>query len=118
LLTRSPCASTSAKSATQGGPDRVLSAFSRSLHPGDLADLDEVPIWITDIGANLSTVVLGLGQKLGAFGRPFLVGLLDVGDPDVHKRAGAVRVIWGLERDRRLVIGWIAGGCQDQHIVR
>src|SRR6266566_1195615 len=92
------------------GP-RVLSStgplrysFCR-LHPGDLADLDEMPIRVTDIGANLSPVVFGLSQELGAFGRPFLVGLLDVGDPDVHEGAGAVRVLWGFERDRRLVIG-------------
>src|SRR5438067_6117104 len=118
LPTRRLCASTSTSSATQGGPDRVLSAPSRSLHPGDLADLDEVAVWITDIGANLSPVVFGVGQELGAFGRPFLVGLLDVGNPDVHKGAGAVRVLWGFECDRRLVIGWPATGVQDQPCVR
>src|SRR6266513_4260370 len=84
------------------------------LPPGDLADFDEVPIRVTDIGANLSPVVLGLGQELGAFGRPFLVSLLDVGDPDVHKGAGAVRVLWGFDSDGGLVIGWAAAGVPDK----
>ena len=63
-------------------------------------------------------MVFGLGQELGALGRPFLVSLLDVGDPDVHEGAGAVRVLWGFERDGGLVIGWAATGVEDQPCVR
>src|SRR2546430_9679836 len=106
LPTRSPCASTSTSSATQGGPNRVLSAPSRSLHPGDLADLDEVAVGVTDISTNLAAVVLGLGQDLRPFRRPFLVSLVDVADPEVREGAGAIRVLWSFNRARGLGTAW------------
>src|SRR5437762_10461420 len=49
------------------------STFSRSSICGNsphdgLANLDQMPVPVADVGANLAAVVLGLGEELGALG--------------------------------------------------
>ena len=62
----------------RGTPTRA-SAYSE-LAPR-LAHLDEVTVGVADVGADLPAVVLGFGEELSTFGRPFLIDLRDVGHP-------------------------------------
>src|SRR5260370_2345338 len=59
-------------------------------------------------------MVLRLGEKLRAFGRPVFVGFLNVRDPDVEKGAGAVRVGRRRKGDGRLVVRGPATYVQDE----
>src|SRR5438105_2728413 len=70
---------------------------------GGLPDLDEVPVRIADVAADLRSAVLRRGQELGPAGAPLLVDLLDVGHADVQEAAHAIGVARGLERDGGLV---------------
>ena len=54
---------------------------------GGLADLDEVVVRITHVATNLSAAVDWRSEKGGPFGRPFLIDLGDVYNPDVQKGA-------------------------------
>src|SRR5215831_11597051 len=71
-------------------------------------------IGITDVGAHLAAMVLRLGQKLCAFGRPFPINPLDIGDADVEERARAIGIGWRAQRDRGFVVGRTASNVQDQ----
>jgi hypothetical protein len=51
-----------------------------------------VTVGVADVGADLASVVLWLGEELGASCRPLPVGPVDVGDPDVEEGAGAVGI--------------------------
>jgi hypothetical protein len=57
-----------------------------------LADLDEMPIRIADVAADLGSAVLRRGQELGPARAPLLVDGLDVGDADVEEAARPVGV--------------------------
>ena len=63
-------------------------------------------------------MVLRLGKKLRAFGRPIFIDLLDIRDPDVEEGAGAV----GIGRRRQghgwLIVGRAATFLQDQPFSR
>src|ERR1700744_5161975 len=77
---------------------------------GGLADLDQVPVRITDVAAQLALVLFRRREELGAAGAPVRVHRLDVRDPDVEKAAGPVQLGRGLEGDGRLVVGRGAPG--------
>jgi hypothetical protein len=70
-----------------------------------LADLDQVTVGVADVGADLASVVLWLGEKLRAPCRPLPVDLVDVGDTDVEEGAGAVGIGGRGEGDGWLVVG-------------
>jgi hypothetical protein len=61
---------------------RLLAGLPRELH-GRLADLDQVPIGIADVAADLGSAVLRRGEELGPPRAPVLINGLDVGDADV-----------------------------------
>src|SRR5438445_115193 len=82
------------------------------------ADLDQVAVWIAEVGADLAAVVFGLGKKLRSPRRPLFVRLGDVRDADVHERAGAIRIRRGRQRDRRLVVGGTPADIEDEPGVR
>jgi hypothetical protein len=67
-----------------------------------------VTVGVADVGADLASVVLWLGEELGALRRPLPVDLVDVGDTDVEEGAGAVGVGGRGEGDGRLVVGGAA----------
>src|SRR6266567_378722 len=69
-----------------------------------LADFDQVAVGIPDIRADLASMVLRLGEELGALCRPFLVGLFDVSHANVEKGACAVGVGWRRQSDGGLVV--------------
>src|SRR5215471_2857878 len=80
---------------------------------GRLPHLDQMAIRVSDVRADLAAMVLWLGEKLRASGRPFLVRLLNIRHPDVHEGAGAVRVGRGGQGHGRLVIRRPAADVQD-----
>src|SRR6202158_4144967 len=63
-------------------------------------------------------MVLRLGEKLRASGRPVFVDLLNVRDPDVEEGAGTVRIGRGGQGHGRLVIRRPAADVQDDPGVR
>src|SRR5919198_5585670 len=71
-----------------------------------LADLDQVPVGVADVAANLGSAVGRRRQELGTASAPLLVHRLDIGNPNVEKAANAVGISRGFERHRRLVVGW------------
>src|SRR5262249_18049390 len=78
-----------------------------------LPHLDQMAIRVSDVRADLADMVLWLGEKLRASGRPFFVCLLNVRHSDVHEGAGAVRVGRGGQGHGRLVIRRPAADVQD-----
>src|SRR5712691_7678395 len=85
---------------------------------GRLADLDQVAVGVSDIRADLASMVLRLSEERCALRRPFLVGLGNVGDANVEERACAVGVGWRNESDGGLVVSRTAPDIQDQPRVR
>src|SRR5437899_5248035 len=81
---------------------------------GGLTDLDEMPVGIAHIRADLAPVILGLGEELDSLAAPFVVHGGDVGDADVEERAGAGRIRWRLEDHVGLVVGRPAAFVQAQ----
>src|SRR4029077_9491280 len=69
-----------------------------------LPHLDEVPVGIANVRTYFTAVVLGLGEELGALGRPLLIDARDVRHADVEERARLIWVGRSGERDRRLVV--------------
>ena len=65
-----------------------------------LAHLDQVRIGIADVGADLASVILRLGEELGTLSGPLCIGCMDIRDAHVEEGAGAVRIGRGRERDR------------------
>jgi hypothetical protein len=63
-----------------------------------------VAVWVAEVGADLVSVVLGLGEELAATGCPGLICLANVRDADVEKGADPIRVGRRDECDRRLVV--------------
>jgi hypothetical protein len=70
--------------------------------PGHLADLDQVAVGVAEVGADLDSVIFGLGQEPGAFGRPLLVEPGDVCHAHVEEPAAAAGVGRGAETDAGL----------------
>src|SRR5439155_11066173 len=68
-------------------------------HADRLADLDQVTIRIADICADLAPVILGLGEKLDALGRPLRVQLPDVRDSNIQECTRAVGIGRNGQRD-------------------
>src|SRR3954451_24584991 len=82
-----------------------------------LADLDQVPVRVAEVAADLGLVLLRWGQELSASPAPLRVHGVDVGDPDVEEAAGHAPVARGLESDGRLVVGRAATGVDDDPAV-
>src|SRR5688500_18858355 len=82
-----------------------------------LADLDQVPIRIADVAADLASTVLWWREELGSARAPLGVDRLDVRHADVQEAARTVRVGGCLERDRRLVLGRPAADVDDDPAV-
>src|SRR6266478_1123559 len=78
------------------------------------ADLDQVAIRVTDVGADLAAVILWLGEELRALGQPLLVHPGDIRDADVEERARAVGVGRRRQCDRRFVVSWTAANIEDE----
>src|SRR5256885_7394673 len=78
------------------------------------AYLDEVAVRVADVCPYLAAVVFRLREELRSLGRPLLVRLCDVGDPDVHERADAI----GIWRDGQghcwLVVGRASAVVENQ----
>src|SRR5919204_1467208 len=92
--------------------------LGRSVHPGCLPDLDQVAVRVAEVAPDLGGALLWRGEELGSASGPFLVDRLDVRDADVQEGAHAIGVRWGLERDRRLVLGGPAADVDDDPAVR
>ena len=58
-------------------------------HAGRLANLDQMPVRVTHVAADLPAVDLGWGEELGPAGAPLLIAGLDIGHPEVEEGAGA-----------------------------
>src|SRR5713101_4565299 len=85
---------------------------------GRLADLDQVAVGVSNVRADLASMILRLGEELGALRRPFLVGLGNVGDANVEECARAVGVRRRSESHGGLVVRRTATDIEDQPGVR
>jgi len=83
-----------------------------------LADLDQVPVRITDIAAGLGSAVLRRRDKFRSPCTPVVIDRLNIRHPNVEEAADAVRVGRSLERDRRLVVGGPATDVANDPAVR
>src|ERR1700737_4556988 len=70
--------------------------------PDQLANLDQVPVGVAHVTADLAATVDRRGQKLRSAGAPLLIDGTDVGDTDVQEARG---VIWIRGRHERH--GWL-----------
>src|SRR3984885_8724549 len=70
-----------------------------------LADLDQIPVGVADVAADLGRVPFRRREELGTPCAPVGVHRLDVRDPDVHEAGGPGWILRCLERDRGLVVG-------------
>jgi hypothetical protein len=55
--------------------------------PGSLTNLNQVPVGVTQVAADLQPVILGLSEELTAAGAPLVINGVDVGHPDVQRAA-------------------------------
>ena len=74
-------------------------------HAGRLADLDQVPVGVAHVAADLAAVDLGWREELGPAGTPLLVDGLDISHPKVEEGAGLGGVDRWYQDDLGLVIG-------------
>src|SRR5437899_186363 len=75
-------------------------------------------IRITQVAADLRRALFRRRQELGAASAPFVVDSVDIGDADVQKAAGAIRVRGRLEGNGRLVIRRVPADVDDDPAVR
>src|ERR671923_151504 len=100
------------------GPRGSLVRLLRQKGLAGLTDLDQVPVRIAEIAADLGAAVLRRREELRSAGAPVGIDLLDVRDADVEKAAHPIQVGRRLERDRRLVVSWPATDIDDDPTVR
>src|SRR5215469_1121007 len=97
-------------------PSRVQ-FLAPTARQGGLAYLDQVPVGVTYVAADLGLVLFRWREELGASRAPLRVHSVDVRDPDVEEAAGQVRVARCLQCDRRLVVGRAATHVDDDPAV-
>src|SRR5712692_6934093 len=73
--------------------------------PDQLANLDQVPVGVAHVTADLAATVDRRGQKLRSAGAPLLIDGGDVGDTDVQEARGVIWIRRGHERYGGLVVG-------------
>src|SRR5439155_4449798 len=72
--------------------------------PDQLANLDQVPVGIAHVTADLAATIDRRGQKLRSAGAPLLIHGPDVGDTDVQEARGVIWIRGRHERHARLVV--------------
>src|SRR4029453_773076 len=82
-------------------------------HAGRLADLDQVPVGVAQVAADLPAVDLGWGEELGPPRAPLLIDGLDIGHPEVEEGAGPSGIGRWFQHDLGLVIGRSATDVDD-----
>src|SRR3954453_1356640 len=87
------------------------------LPSGGLPNLDQVPVRIAHVAADLGAPVLRRREELGPARAPLLVHGLDVGHADVEEAADPIRVPRRLERDGGLVLRGAAADVDDDPAV-
>src|SRR5918994_2253725 len=78
---------------------------SKEFGSGGLSDLDQVPVGVTQVAADLAAEVLGWSDEDRTARAPLVVDGLDVRNPDVQEAAGAGRVRRRLQDHVWLVDG-------------
>src|SRR5580700_8983811 len=73
---------------SESHPDRALTV----LELGALSDLDNIPVRIADVAANLAVLGYRLRDELGSATFPQFIACLDIGNADIHKAVDVVRV--------------------------
>src|SRR5258708_29566542 len=72
---------------------RLFPKFTRSgSKVGCLPDLDDIVVRVTHVAANLSAVILWLGQEFGSSAAPLLVRSPDVGDTNIQEAGNLIGV--------------------------
>ena len=84
--------------------DGLVNATTIALS-SSLPDLDQVPIWVAHVAANLGSVGLRLGEENPTLTSPLFVTRAYIRDTDIHVATDFVRVGWWLQSDRWLVVG-------------
>src|SRR5260370_97273 len=84
---------------------------------GGLPCLDQIPVGLTYVAADLGLVLFRWREELGASRAPLRMHSLDVGDPDVEEAAGQAPIARRLECDCRLVAGRAATDGNDDPAV-
>src|SRR5215467_13391589 len=97
-------------------PSRVQ-FLAPAARQGGLAYLDQVPVGITQVAADLGLVLFRWREELGASRAPLRIDRVDVRDPDVEEAADQVWIARCLECDGRLVLGRTATHVDDDPAV-
>src|SRR5216683_1285207 len=72
--------------------------------PDQLTNLDQVPVGVAHVTADLAATVDRRGQKRRSSGAPPLIDGADVGDTDVQEARGVIWIRGRHERHGRLVV--------------
>src|SRR5713226_9610957 len=99
----------------QAEQDEAVSYGSFSgLGSSGLPDLDEIAVRVTHVAANLSAVVLWIGQEFGPSASPLLVRGPDVGDTNIQEAGNLIGVLRGTKRHVGFIVCWAATDIQNQ----
>src|SRR5260370_26024960 len=77
---------------------------SSGLRTSYLPDLDDIVVRVTHVAANLSAVVLWLGQEFGPSASPLLVAGPDVRDTNIQEAGHLIRVLRGTNRHGGFIV--------------
>src|ERR1700726_892068 len=91
-------------------PFRTYSGLGSS----GLPDLDDIAVRVTHVAANLSAVVLWLGQEFGPSASPLLVRGLDVGDTNIQEAGNLIGVHRRTKRHGGFIVGWATTDVHNQ----
>src|ERR1700730_19470789 len=93
-------------------------ARSAAAAPDQLANLDQVPVRVAHVTADLAATVDRRGQKLRSAGAPLLINYAAGGDTDVQEARGVIWIRGRHERHGRLVVVGASGDTDGDPAVR
>src|SRR5713226_4688603 len=99
----------------QAEQDEAVSCGSFSgLGSSGLPDLDEIAVRVTHVAANLSAMVLWLGQEFGTSASPLLIRDPDIRDTNIQETGNLIGVLRGTKRHSGFIVGWAATDVHNQ----
>src|SRR5260370_15676594 len=98
------------KLATKFGLQSTCSGLGSS----GLPDLDEIAVRVTHVAANLSAMVLWLGQEFGTSASPLLIRDPDIRDTNIQETGNLIGVLRGTKRHSGFIVGWAATDVHNQ----
>ncbi len=82
-----------------------------------MADLDQMPVGIAQVAADLLAMILGRREERRAFRAPVAVNGMNVGDTDVERATKHLFILRRRDDNLGLIVGRFAADVQDQPAV-